>query len=134
MSLSEYSCEICSSKVKDSDSVVLSDLCEKWISNDCASIWEIQYENLKESLLPWQCSYCIMELPFLTVKNKDLQIHLNDPHNNHPKPIPKRMNKKTKEFLKKFREMNQIFEKSENPLNCDYYDILDFKKLKINKQ
>ena len=30
--------------------------------------------------------------------------------------------------------MNQIFEKSENPLSCDYYDILDFKKLKINKQ
>ena len=27
-----------------------------------------------------------------------------------------------------------IFEQSENPLSCDYYDISDFKKLKINKQ
>ena len=44
------------------------------------------------------------------------------------------MNKKTKDFLKKFREMSQIFEQSENPLSCDYYDISDFKKLKINKQ
>ena len=44
------------------------------------------------------------------------------------------MNKKTKEFLKKFREMSQIFEQSENPLSCDYYDISNFKKLKINKQ
>ena len=30
--------------------------------------------------------------------------------------------------------MCQIFEQSENPLSCDYYDISDFKKLKINKQ
>ena len=134
MSLSEYSCKICSSKVKDSDPAVLSDLCEKWIHNDCVSIGKTQYENLKESPSPWQCLYCIMELLFFTVKNKELQIHLNDPHNNHPKPIPKKMNKKTKEFLKKFRKMNQIFEKSENPHSCDYCDILDFKKLKINKQ
>ena len=75
-----------------------------------------------------------MEFPFFTVKNKDLEILLNDPHNNHPKPFPKKMNKKTKEFLKKFREMSQIFEQSENPFSCFYYDISDFKKLKINKQ
>ena len=30
--------------------------------------------------------------------------------------------------------MSQIFEQSENPLSCNYYDISDFKKLKINKQ
>ena len=30
--------------------------------------------------------------------------------------------------------MSQIFEQSENSLSCDYYDISDFKKLKINKQ
>ena len=44
------------------------------------------------------------------------------------------MNKKTKEFVKKFCEMSQIFEQSENPLSCDYYDIPDFQKPKINKQ
>ena len=44
------------------------------------------------------------------------------------------MNKKTKEFLKKFREMSQMLEQSENSLSSDYYDISDFKKLKINKQ
>ena len=44
------------------------------------------------------------------------------------------MNKKTREFLKTFRKMSQIFEQSENPLSCDYYDNSDFKKLKINKQ
>ena len=75
-----------------------------------------------------------MELPFFTVKNKDLQILLNDPHNNHPELIPKKMNEKTKEFLKRFPELSQIFKQSENPFSCDYYDISGFKKLKINKQ
>ena len=75
-----------------------------------------------------------MELPFFTVKNNDLQKLPSDSHNNHPKPIPRKMNKKTKELLKKFREMSQILEQSENPLSCDYYDISDFKKLNINKQ
>ena len=112
----------------------MCDLCGKWIHTDCASIGETQYENLKESPLPWYCPYCIMELPFFTVKNNDLQKLLSDSHNNHPKPFPRKMNKKTKDFLKKFREMSQIFEQSENPLSCDYYDISYFKKLKINKQ
>ena len=59
---------------------------------------------------------------------------LSDSHNNHTKPIPREMNKKTTEFPKTFREMSQIIEQSENPLGCDYCDISDFKKLKINKQ
>ena len=75
-----------------------------------------------------------MELPFFTVKNNDLPKLLSDSYNNHPKPIPRKINKKAKEFLKTFREMSQIFEQSENPLSCDYYDISDFKKRKINKQ
>ena len=101
---------------------------------DCASNRETQYKNLKESPLPWYCPYCIIKLPFSTVKNNDLQKIINDSHNNDPKLFPGKMNKKTKDFLKKFREMSQIFEQSENPLSCDYYDISDFKKLKINKQ
>ena len=112
----------------------MCDLCGKLIHTDRASIGENQYENLKESPLPWYCPYCIMELPFFTVKNNDLPKLLSDSYNNHPKPIPRKINKKGKEFLKKFREMSQIFEQSENPLSCDYYDISDFKKLKINKQ
>ena len=64
----------------------------------------------------------------------DLHKPLSDSHNNHPKSIPRKMNKKTKEFLKKFREMSQMFGQPENPLSCDYYDISNFKKLKINKQ
>ena len=74
-----------------------------------------------------------MEFPFSLVKKKDLHILLKDSsHNNHPQIIQKK--KKKNDFPKRFREMSQIFELSENPLSCDYYDIPDFKKLKINKQ
>ena len=56
MSLSEYSCKICSSEVKDTDPAVFCDLCgyivAMWIYTDCTSIGETQYENLKESPLP----------------------------------------------------------------------------------
>lgn len=31
------------------------------------------------------------------------------------------MNKKTKEFVKKFCEMRQMFEQSDNPIRCNYY-------------
>ena len=44
------------------------------------------------------------------------------------------MNKKTKEFLNKFREMSQLFEQSRNQLSCDCYDISNFKSHKINRQ
>ena len=103
MSLSEYSCKICSSEVKDTNATVLCYLCGKWIHIDCASIGETQQENLKENPVPWYCPYSIMELPFFKVRNNDLQKLLSDSHNNHPKPIPRKMNKKSKEFLKKFR-------------------------------
>ena len=107
MSLSEYSCKICSSEVKDTNATVLCYLCGKWIYTDCASIGETQQENLKENPVPWYCPYSIMELPFFKVRNNDLQKLLSDSHNNHPKPIPRKMNKKTKELLKKFCEMSQ---------------------------
>ena len=88
--------------------------------SDCASTGETQYGNLKESPLPWYYSSCIMELPFFAVKNSDFQILPNDSHDNHPKPIPKKSNNNTKEFRRKFCEMSQIFEQSENSLSCDY--------------
>ena len=65
MSLSEYSCKICSSEVKDP--AVLCDLYEKWIHTDCASTGETQYKKPKESRLPWYCPYCIMELSLPSV-------------------------------------------------------------------
>lgn len=46
----------------------------------------------------------------------------------------KKINKKTKEFLKNFCEMNQILDQSDNLIGCDYYDIPGFKKMKTIEQ
>ena len=46
----------------------------------------------------------------------------------------RQIKQKTKEFLKKFREMNQIFDQSDNLISCDYYGIAEFKKMKMREQ
>ena len=77
MSLSEYSCKVCIIEVENIDHAVLCNLCENWIYADDAGIGEIQNENQKECPLLWYWSYCIMELPFSSTRNKNLQILLN---------------------------------------------------------
>ena len=91
------------------------------------------------SPLPWYYPYFITEFPFSSVNIKDLHslaLSTSGPTNvnNHASPMVKKINKKTKEFLKKFCEMNQIFDQSDNLINCDYYDIPEFKKMKIREQ
>ena len=46
----------------------------------------------------------------------------------------RQIKQKTKEFLKKFRVMNQILDQSDNLISCDYYDIPEFKKMKMREQ
>ena len=36
--------------------------------------------------------------------------------------------------MKKFREMNQIFDQSGNLISCDYYGIPEFRRMKIREQ
>ena len=124
--------------VNNNDPAVLCDLCEKWVHTACIDIGETQYENLKKSPLPWYCLYCITEFPFSSVNNKDLHsLALSSGptiNNNHASPAVKKSTKKTKEFPKKFREMNQIFDQSDSLISCDYYEIPEFNKMKIIEQ
>ena len=108
MSLSGYSGKICSSEVKDTDPAVLCDLCGKWMHTDCTRSLETQSGKLKES------AYCIMELSFFTVKNNDLQELLSDSHNNNPKPIPRKMNKKMNNLKIHLAVTTMIFHISKN--------------------
>ena len=137
MFFSKHPCKICINEVNDNDPAVLCDLCEKWVHTACIGIEETQYENLKRSPLPWYCPYCITEFPFSSVNNKDLHslaLSSGPTNNNHASPMVKKSTKKTKEFLKKFCEMNQMFDQSDNLISCDYYDIPEFKKMKIREQ
>ena len=87
--------------------------------------------------VPCHSTVRITEFPFCSVNNKDLHsLALSSGStniNNHASPTLKKI-KKTKEFLKKFLEMNQIFDRSDNLISRDYYDIPEFKKMKIREQ
>ena len=109
---------------------------KKYIHTACIEIGETQHENLQISPFPWYCPYCITDFPFSSINNKDLHSLASGPTiiNNHASPTLKQINKKTKGFLKKFRKMYQIFHQSDNLITCDYYDIPEFKKMKITEQ
>ena len=137
ISFSKHLCKICINEVKDNDPAVLCNLCGKWVHTASIGIEETQYENLKRSPLPWYCPYCIIEFPFSSVNNKYLHsLALSGGPTNIKSCFTygKKNQQKTKEFLKKFREMNQIFDQSNNLTSCDYYDIPEFKKMKIRGQ
>ena len=138
MSFSEHSCEIYMNEVKDNDPAVLCNLWGKLVHTACTGIGEVQYENLKKSPLPWYCPCCITEFPFSSVSNKDLHSFAlsSGPTNvnNHSSSTVKKIDKKTKEFLKKFREIDQIFDQSDNLISCNYYDIPEIREMKMRKQ
>ena len=138
MSYTKHPCKICINEVKANDPAVLCDLCEEWVRTACIGIEETQYENLKRSPLPWYCPCCITEFTLSSVNNKDLHsLSLSSGPtsiNNHASPTVKKIIKKTKEFLKKFREVNQIFDQSDNLISSDYNDNPEFKKMKIREQ
>ena len=35
--------------------------------------------------------------------------------------------------MKSFKQLKEMFEESENPVSCDYYDVLDLKKILIHQ-
>ena len=43
-------------------------------------------------------------------------------------------NKKSEGFTHKFQQLNNLFDQSENTKSYDYYDLKDFKKIKIKQQ
>ena len=47
------------------------------------------------------------------------------------KPTAKPFSKKVKLLLKRVKDLNYIFDQSENSLSCDHFDIKDLKKVKI---
>ena len=35
--------------------------------------------------------------------------------------------------MSRFKQVNQLFDRSENSISCDYYDVDDFNKIVINQ-
>ena len=127
--MAEYPCGTCQTEVADNDNSILCDLCDKWHHTICVNVSNANYEKLKVDPNPWLCPTCAEEIPFFDLANKDLKNLLS---NSFPeKSILKNVDQKTKIHLEKFKELNQVLNETENNISCDYFDIDEFKKIKI---
>ena len=74
------------------------------------------------------------EIPFSQMNNKDFK-NLLYPTNTlqQPPQIIKKSNKEIKDLMTRFKQVNELLYPSENLTSCDYYDINDITKLRINE-
>ena len=73
-------------------------------------------------------------MPFSKVSNNDLKsfLHAENPILHKNSSITT-MSKKTREMMKRFCQINQVFDDNENAIRCDYYNIVELNKLNINR-
>ena len=129
--MAEYPCGICQTEVADDDSSILSCLYDKWHHTIYVNVTNANYEKLKVDPNPWLCPTCAEEIPFLALANKDIKNLIS---NGFPKKsILKKVDQKTKIHLEKFKELNQVLNETENNISCDYFEMDEFKKIKIKQ-
>lgn len=102
----------------------------------CVDISSVKYEKLKLCALQWYCPIYAKEMPFTSLLNKGFKIFLpwNPFHHIAQVIPPKKVDKCTKDISKKFKDLNQLFDNTENAVNCDYLDINEYKKIKVKEQ
>ena len=95
-----------------------------------------KYEKLKLSTLPWYCPICAKEMPFSSLSNKEFNIFKfrNPPHPRAQAVLSNKVEKRTKEILKKLKDLNKFFDHTENAVSRDYLDINEYKKIKIKEE
>ena len=126
---------LCSDEVGDNDDSVQCGLYKKWNHTRCLDIAAEQYEKLKKDPLPWYCPNCAKEIPSLTLSNKGLKTVLyGGSSQTLRKSFSKPFDRKTTEELKKFREVSQLFDQSENSVSCDYYNPYELNKIKVQQE
>ena len=128
--MAEYLCGTYQTEVADNGNSILCDLCDKWHHTICAEVSYAKYEKLKVDLNPWLCLTCAEEISFFALANKDRKNLLSNIF--MKKSILKKVDQKTKIHPDKFKELNQVLE-AETNTSCDYYEINEFKKLKIEQ-
>ena len=75
-------------------------------------------------------------MPFSSLFNKEFNIFLsrNPLHPSAQAVTFKNIDKRTKEILKKLKDLNKFFDHTENAPSCDYLGINEYKKIKIKEQ
>ena len=89
---------------------------------------------MKKNPLPWSCPACMSEIPFSQMNNKEFK-NLLYPTNSLQQPVQtiKKSNKEIKDLMARFKQVNDLLDLSENLTSCDYYDVNDISKLRINE-
>ena len=89
---------------------------------------------MKKDPLPWYCPACMSEIPFSQINNKEFK-NLLYPKNTlqQPPQIIKKSNKEIKDLMARFKQVTDLLDPSENLTSCDYYDVNDISKLRINE-
>ena len=128
-----YPCRVCTLEVEDDDKSVQFDLCDRWIHIKCADINNQKYEKLKKDPLAWYCGDCTTKIPFSTLSNKDFKDFLYSTTTPQPSQILQKSSKEIKKMMSRFKQVNQLFDRSENSISCDYYDVDDFNKIVVNQ-
>ena len=84
----------------------------------------------------WYCSIHVRSLPFSEFRTKELKIFLSSDTIEHTKTTkaPKKLNKQTRELIKKYSQICQLNDSNESTVSCHYYDLNDFNKVTVTKQ
>ena len=131
----QYPCGVCKLEVNDNDDAVQCDLRDRWNHINCVEINEQKYEKLKKDPLPWYCPASMSEIPFSQMNNKEFK-NLLYPTNTLQQPLQiiKKSNKEIKDLMARFKQVNDLLDHpSENLTSCDFYDVNDISKLRINE-
>ena len=121
----QYSCGTCKIEVKKQNESIQCDLSNKWNHVFCVDISSAKHEKLKLSMLLWHCPICAKEMPFSSLFNTEFNMFLsrNSLHPSHQAIPPRKIDKHTKEIIKKLKDLNKFFDHTENVVGCDYLDI-----------
>ena len=129
-----YPYRVCTLEVEDDDKSVQCDLCDRWIHINCAEINHKKYEKTKKdgTLSMVLCRFC-SQIPFSALSNKDFEDFLYSIFILYSSlQILQKVSKEIKKIMSRFKQVNQLFDQSENSISCDYYDVDDLNKIVIN--
>ena len=129
----EYPYRVCRDEVANEDSSIQCDLCDRWSHIDCIGISIRKYEKLKSDSSPWYCPIYLSEFPFFQMNDKELKTFLKKSKTSATPIQVTSKEFRTKELIKSFKQLKQIFEESENSVSCDYYSVHDLSKIQIHQ-
>ena len=133
----QYPCKICKNEVKDKDPSICCEICKLWSYIEFANISLKPYEKLQnDGLSAWYCPICVRISSFSDLRTKVRRMFLSSDNLNHeqkPQTAPEKLNKETRELMKKFYQIILLNDANQNTVSCDYYDLNDFNKVIVTK-